>query len=1272
MSRSFAPLIPRRAAKPAPAKPAPRPAAAHSRGAPAGTPRLLARPAPPVAASKPALSQRGDRWEAEARGVAEAATRAAPKPNAAGRPALRVVAMNPARSSGGGQPISSAIRPQIEATLGADVSAVRVHTGPNSERLAARVNARAYTTGSDIHLGAGASPLDLRLIAHEAAHALQQSAELNAAYPQGPPQQGRGLYLSRAPPGMIQRDEAEPGVFSFWGAVERFAPRWAVELLREVRSVGFLGFLKKKITGALNGIFAALKNSGGVTGYLANHFGQLVAKARVILSALASGNCGPLFEALGQLRDTLSQMAGEAWDKITEFLRPVGEWLSGVWEKFGAPVVDFLKEFAGDVWDFIKDLGNRLWEATKPVRDWYSGAWTSLKELLGFGDSSDDDGSSGLIGWIKEQAGIVWNEIKVTFQPIIEPIKRVAAKVTSWLPLDAIRRLRDKVNGWLESATQMADSMDGPGDVAENQDLLRDIVLPGIRRAIADLRASVAAAGEWVTGGITELAAGAGNFVGMIEANEYLSPFSGAIGWVRTAADELAAWVNEKVHALFGLIDQGMEKLSTWVEPVLKFLKKVFDTLSDLAGRLPDLILGPFMLVPKCIRDPIKDFLITQILSRIPIFSQILALPDIWKKIQSTFRIIIVQVFRDGNLAKAAWTFFKSILEVVGIPPKLITDLIRNAAKAIGDILKDPVGFLINLGKALGQGLKQFFSNIGTHLLSGLADWMFGHIAKTGIKIPQPFSFAGVFDIVLQVLDITKERILSRLEKKLTKEQMAVVRKMMAVGEAAFKWVKILIERGPMGVWEEIKAKLSNLWQTLLDAVLGWLEERVVKAALKWLVSFLDVTGIMPVVRTILAIQSAIETVAQYINQLLEIVNSVCLGISDIAKGAIGTAANLVERTAARLVPFGIAMLASVLGLGSIGDHMRKVVDGIRKKVDEGIDWLIDKAKAAVEAVTKAVGKIVAAVMKWWKAEEPIPSTDGQEHRIYLDGNEDSASLRVASSPMDAQAAIDLMTDAGATAAQIKKAGDHKKTIEGAVKELVKLNKALNTGATPGNKAVKDDEVSAQNKILRDGMRDLAELLGETVFSQVKYEDLEQTQIAPSSGGKASTIEAAPLSPKRNMGTKPSVSPAGWDAITAEGLTEKDPHYVRLHLINENFQGPGHDVLNLVPGSKQNNGDHLRTAENQLKDIVGVEPGKKAKKVAQVWYKAVVHYRSAGDEKGWKKKYQNQGLKSSDFAQSITFTWGLYLRDVKKKTWEKNTKTVGSFTLGPIPLPDLS
>ncbi len=146
---------------------------------PSAAPRVVAPPptafpgrtsAPPAAKPGP-----GGRPPAEARGAAiqQKPGAFAAQPRMAGE----AVAIDPAQvglSSGGGRPLPDGVRRHMEAALGADFSSVRVHVGPQAERI----GALAFTIGSDLYFAQGRYQPDThqgrQLLGHELAHVVQQ------------------------------------------------------------------------------------------------------------------------------------------------------------------------------------------------------------------------------------------------------------------------------------------------------------------------------------------------------------------------------------------------------------------------------------------------------------------------------------------------------------------------------------------------------------------------------------------------------------------------------------------------------------------------------------------------------------------------------------------------------------------------------------------------------------------------------------------------------------------------------------------------------------------------------------------------------------------------------------------------------------------------------------------------------------------------------------------------------------------------------------------
>ena len=74
----------------------------------------------------------------------------------------------------GGEPLAPDVRSNLERSFGVELGSVRVHTDERAQNTARSMDARAFTLGTNIFLGPGERPNDLRLLAHEVAHVMQQ------------------------------------------------------------------------------------------------------------------------------------------------------------------------------------------------------------------------------------------------------------------------------------------------------------------------------------------------------------------------------------------------------------------------------------------------------------------------------------------------------------------------------------------------------------------------------------------------------------------------------------------------------------------------------------------------------------------------------------------------------------------------------------------------------------------------------------------------------------------------------------------------------------------------------------------------------------------------------------------------------------------------------------------------------------------------------------------------------------------------------------------
>ena len=88
-----------------------------------------------------------------------------------------------------GRPLEARLRAELAGELGGDFSEVRIHADDTAARLAADLNADAFTRGNDVYFGAGryepGAEAGRRLLRHELVHVVQQArGELSAYFGQ--------------------------------------------------------------------------------------------------------------------------------------------------------------------------------------------------------------------------------------------------------------------------------------------------------------------------------------------------------------------------------------------------------------------------------------------------------------------------------------------------------------------------------------------------------------------------------------------------------------------------------------------------------------------------------------------------------------------------------------------------------------------------------------------------------------------------------------------------------------------------------------------------------------------------------------------------------------------------------------------------------------------------------------------------------------------------------------------------------------------------------
>jgi hypothetical protein len=1093
------------------------------------------------------------------------------------------------RFPGSGRPLPAGTRALIEPRLGYDFSRVRVHDSAEDRRDAARLSARAFTYGRHIWIGPGESADNPRLMAHELTHVVQQGAATPVVRRQDEDDES---WLDSAM-GAI----ADTG----WGLVRMVAPGLEANL-RPLIERGPLNWLKDRLASVFDSLAGGLNalNPAGALDTLMALFDELVARAEPILAALRTGDCEPLFQAIDELKTFVTDIATSAWDKLVEFVSPVGEFFTDLWSGYGAPAIEWLQNFAGDVWEAIRQLGADIWDWTRPVRDAVTGAFSSAwgwvkEQLFGPEDAASGDSEGGLVAWIQGKAAEAWDWFKDQTRPVWQPVVALAEEINALIPPPFVRRLGEQFSQLGTSLNRVNEQASGGDDVAANREALA-AALPTLEEVIEGVRGVIVSAGGWLEEKVGLVSGAFSGLLARLRGHALLAPLGGALSWLDGAAQSLGRWARGQVRQLFGMLLSAFNFLAPFVRRLVAMVQDLIAVVGDLM-QLPQMVLSTvWNLIPACIRDPVKDFIINQILRRIPVFSTLLELPDIWARVEATALRILRQVFVDGDLARAAWTYFSAILEILGIPPQLVVSILAKAATAIGDILANPVGFLLNLLSAIKEGFIRFFGNIGTHLLGGVTGWLFGQLSAGGLRPPADFSLGSILGFVLQVLDITVDRVFERLARRLDPAIVQRLRQALEIATGVWRFVAILIEEGPAGLWREIQEQLAGLWDRVLDGVIGWLTRTIITRVSARLLTMLDPSGVMAAVNSAIALYRAIQSALEYVREMLQIVDRVLDGIGGIARGAIDIAAGFFEAALAGGIPVAIGFLANQIGLRNFGERIQEMVESVREMVDRAIDWVIDRAIAGGQALINLLRRGVAAVRNWWAArKEFTPEGGGESHALYFEGSGPGARLMIASEPQTYQSFLRSVE----VPADKQTAKNQALTLAGELdRAIARAGAAAPAGAT-GAPAAGGAAAAA------DPAAEISDLLDRLATVTAQFMPRAAGAATPpeygslrNEFGTSVRVERLTKAPgaSRITGGQPAGRVSSLDAWTT--LVRRRPpsgggsYYVRGHLLNEHLGGPA-QWTNLTPITQEANnrgaGSMLHAFENHVKNKVLIE-----------------------------------------------------------------------------------
>ncbi len=1097
-------------------------------------------------------------------------------------------------SRGGGSPLPQNTKTEMESGFGADFSNVRVHNDSNAVQMNKQLGSQAFATGNDIYFNEGkfnpASQSGKHLLAHELTHTVQQGASVRMKPEITPaPEMIQGSFLDLVPDWIIDQARHIPG-YTLFTVIIAYDPLRQVDVERSPINLieGLMGLVPFGTA-----IFDKLQEYG-------------------ILQQVFDWVEGKLSE-LGLTVDGILDLVEQVWDEVSF---PYTDIIDLVTEKFNevvSRITSFVSSTVDQVITWIKEalIGvaepllaeNKAWALIKkiikydPLRDETVNATTVeiLEDFLILIDKQTELDQMKEKGTLQKTAD--WLDTQVgTFTSLLGELRGLIT--AAWdaiqpanLPniTDNLAALATQAGGFLQRVWDFAS-----GVALKVLELVKDSLLGWLSQQASGIRGY----------SLIKVIIGKDPFTQEVVPRTVPNLIRGFMSLMEGGEEQYAQMEQSGAIArIVGEIEAAVATLNMTPQSIVQMFTDIWDSMT-----IDDLIhpLDAFMRIIDKFGEPI---------GRLIAF------------VAEIVRIVIV-----------------AILEIMNFPFDLIGNIITRAMEAIEDIKKDPIGFLKNILRAIKQGFIQFFDNIVTHLIGGVTGWLMSELRDANVPVLSDFSLQGVISWVLEVLGISMERIWEKLaaHPRIGPERVARIRGMINTLEGIWTFIKDVQERGMAAIWDKIQEQLSNLWNTVLDAVKNFVMERIITQITARLLSMLDPTGIMAVINGAVAFYSAIQSFIRYLREMLEIVNSFVSGVADLARGNVATAANYLERTMGQAMPVVIGFLANQVGLSGIGRRVGEMIVSVREMVDQALTWLVNRAvdrgmalldrimgRGEPEAAVTPSGPIAGALAEI--------HTEGEKEKDQGVVTPDEAQAIKVKVNRDHEAVIDIssVADGGAT-------WDFN-YVQKAKEEIPKSTPTPPPAVIP----------SFQNSVLAQSFR-------------AEYISSDQPNQTPL-GEDARLNNGQTLKGWTNLQT----------AIVAGGKTVKDKagkeikvdasvreigNYVKMHLLHDGLGGPAKDS-NLVPAKSGVNTDFW----NEMEKFAVADINSAEKKV--LWYEVNVTFHPESPPDALKSD-DGTTVDYSGYPKSVNAKFGYMIYNAETNAWDPGPQNPNVFSNNNIEIPD--
>jgi len=309
-----------------------------------------------------------------------------------------------------------------------------------------------------------------------------------------------------------------------------------------------------------------------------------------------------------------------------------------------------------------------------------------------------------------------------------------------------------------------------------------------------------------------------------------------------------------------------------------------------------------------------------------------------------------IEELKEANkgLVSRAIDAIKRVVKTIYELGKLLLRVLIKAAQAIGDIVAHPIRFLGNLIDAIKGGLDRFIERFPVHLQESLLDLLFGEIGKAGITMPAQLDFAGIVDLVLQVLGLTYANIRERVAARFGEPVVAAMEQKVDI-------FTTLVKDGVGGLWTWIREKLGDLEDLVIGKIKEYVTERVVRAGIGYIIALLNPAAAF--IKACQGIYQIVMFIVDRAKQIADFVDAILDSIIAIAQGNVGTAIEKIDAALAGALTLAIGFLARLANLGALSEKVRSIIAVIRRPITRVVDGIVF---GAAELYRRTLGPAIA------------------------------------------------------------------------------------------------------------------------------------------------------------------------------------------------------------------------------------------------------------------------------------------------------------------------